>query len=234
MRGLLVLAVIAGLIWFGVRQSGWTVPREWNPWAPLAVTDPITPVTRYKLRQLREDRPACLAALGTAREGALRFDALADYSPTAACPLENIVRVRRAGVDFNAPFTASCPLALAWTMFEEHGLQAAAQETLDSRVTRVEHVGSFACRNIYHRQNARRSEHATAEALDVVGFRLADGQRVSVLRDWDSEGGTAAARFLLAARDAACKHFGNTLGPEYNAAHADHFHFGMRGFGLCK
>ncbi|MEC8937804.1 MAG: extensin family protein, partial [Pseudomonadota bacterium] len=28
--------------------------------------------------------------------------------------------------------------------------------------------------------------------------------------------------------------FGNVLGPEYNAAHADHFHLGMRGFRLCR
>ncbi len=234
MRGLLVFVLIVGAIGLWVRQSGWTPPREWNPWAPLHVTDPVTPVTRYKLKRLGDDPTACRAALQTAREGALRFDTLADHSPTAACPLENVVRVRRAGVDLSAPFTATCPLALAWTMFEEHGLQAAAEDTLGTRVSRVDHVGSFACRNIYHRQNARRSEHATAEALDVVGFRMADGQRVSVLRDWDSDGGDAPARFLLAARDAACKHFGNTLGPEYNAAHADHFHFGMRGFGLCR
>ncbi|MBA0900712.1 extensin family protein, partial [Escherichia coli] len=25
----------------------------------------------------------------------------------------------------------------------------------------------------------------------------------------------------------------NALGPEYNAAHANHFHFGMRGQGFC-
>ncbi|BCB71988.1 hypothetical protein HME01_26950 [Vreelandella aquamarina] len=39
---------------------------------------------------------------------------------------------------------------------------------------------------------------------------------------------------LRAARDGACDTFGNVLGPEYNAAHADHFHLGMRGFRLCR
>lgn len=32
----------------------------------------------------------------------------------------------------------------------------------------------------------------------------------------------------------ACDFVGNTLGPDYNAAPPDHFHFGMRGFSLCR
>ena len=58
------------------------------------------------------------------------------------------------------------------------GIAAPHLEAADST---FRDFGSFACRNIYHRQQARRSEHATADALDVSGFRLADGRRVSVL-----------------------------------------------------
>lgn len=52
------------------------------------------------------------------------------------------------------------------------------------RLTRIEHLGSYACRNIYHRPDARRSEHASAEALDVSGFQLSDGRKITVLRGW--------------------------------------------------
>lgn len=31
-----------------------------------------------------------------------------------------------------------------------------------------------------------------------------------------------------------CDVFGNALGPDYNAAHASHFHLGMRGAGYCR
>ena len=41
-------------------------------------------------------------------------------------------------------------------------------------------------------------------------------------------------RFLEAAQAGACHYFGTTLGPNYNAAHANHFHFGLRGFGICR
>lgn len=208
------------------------IPRQWAPWAPLHVDDPVTPITKLKLQRLANDREGCLAALNTVPEGEFRYTPLADYSPTAACPLENVVRVQGGRVAFSSSFVATCPLALAWVMFERHELQPAAETIMGSRVRQVDHVGSFACRNVYHRESGRRSEHATAEALDVTGFRFDNGQRLTLSRDWGDEGENAA--FLRAARDGACKTFGNVLGPEYNAAHADHFHMGMRGFRLCR
>lgn len=208
------------------------IPRHWAPWAPLYVDDPITPVTALKLRRLDNDRDGCLAALDSVPDDALRYLPLADYTPVESCPLENVVRLQASGVAFNQSFVASCPLALAWVMFERHALQPSADAILGSRVRQVNHVGSFACRNVYGRESGRRSEHATAEALDVIGFELENGQRISLLEDWDSEAPKGV--FLRDIRDDACDFFGNTLGPDYNAAHADHFHFGMRGFSLCR
>lgn len=231
MRGTLF---ILGLIALGVAlQKGIiNIPRHWTPWAPLYVDDPITPVTQLKLKRLNDDRAACLAALDTVPEDELRYTPLADYTPTASCPLTNVVRMQSSSVRFNQSFVASCPLALAWVMYERHALQPAAQAIMGSRVAQVNHVGSFACRNVYGRDTGRRSEHATADALDVVGFQFEDGRQISLINDWDDAGN--AGKFLRAARDGACDTFGNVLGPDYNAAHADHFHLGMRGFRLCR
>ncbi|WP_442908031.1 extensin family protein [Halomonas sp. IOP_31] len=43
-----------------------------------------------------------------------------------------------------------------------------------------------------------------------------------------------AGEFLREAQSGACGLFGTVLGPEYNAAHANHFHFGMRGMSFCR
>jgi hypothetical protein len=102
---------------------------------------------------------------------------------------------------------------------------------MGSELTRIDHLGSYACRNIYGRPDARRSEHATAEALDISAFRLANGERITILRGWSSAKTQPWLQALLAA---SCGYYGNGLGPEYNAAHANHFHLGMRGFGLCR
>lgn len=208
------------------------IPRHWAPWAPLHVDDPVTPITKFKLSRLADDRSACLAALDTVPAGEFRYTPLDDHTPVANCPLENVVRVQGGDVSFNQSFVATCPMALAWVMYERHELQPVAEKIMGSRVAQVNHVGSFACRNIYHRESGRRSEHATAEALDVIGFQFESGQRITLINNWDDEG--EVGEFLRAARDGACSTFGNVLGPDYNAAHADHFHMGMRGFRLCR
>ncbi|MGR2740025.1 extensin-like domain-containing protein [Billgrantia sp. Q4P2] len=232
MRSLLVLIVLiaaAALAWW---QFAERIPSHWHPWKPLSVDDPLTPVTKWKLHRLADDREACLAALGTAPEGALRMTPLDDHEPVPGCPLSNVVRVHGSDVEFNASFVVRCPLALAWVMYERQRLQPAAEAHFGMSVASVEHYGSFACRNVYGRESGRRSEHATAEALDVAAFRLEDGRRITLLEHWDDEG--ARGGFLREARDGACDLFGNVLGPAYNRAHADHFHFGMRGFRLCR
>ena len=68
--------------------------------------------------------------------------------------------------------------------------------------------------------------------LSCGGRETARQQQSTVARDWQGEGDKA--RFLRQVRDAACKAFNVTLGPEYNAAHHDHFHVDMGGFGMCR
>jgi hypothetical protein len=96
----------------------------------------------------------------------------------------------------------------------------------------VTHFGSYACRNVNNSASGRRSQHARANALDVAGFVLEDGREISVVKDWGDGG--ARGTFLSEARSAACSRFASVLGPDYTAAHANHFHIDMGGFGLCR
>ena len=219
--------------------SRW-IPAHHLPWAPLQLEDPPGMVTGWKLSRLNENPAACRAFLE--REAPQRVSFLPDRPSDNGCDLINSVRMYSAsgasgeqGVRFNQPFIASCPLAVSWLRFERHGLKSAAQEVMGSEVTQVSHVGSYACRNIYGRENARRSEHATADALDVTGFTLADGRQIRLPRDWTApEDEDVPGRFLRAVQDAACESFGTVLGPDYNAAHRDHFHLGTRGWRFCR
>ncbi|WP_312954358.1 extensin-like domain-containing protein [Pseudomonas songnenensis] len=223
---LLLLLLLAGFV-LAVRQQLIEIPPRWNPWAPLDIREPPNLLTPLKLRRLQQDRTLCEQALGTAP---LRYVVVPDSTPEPGCPVENSVRVQGSDVRFNGPFLATCPLAAAYAMFELHGLQPAAQAVFGQPVVRIDHFGSFACRNIA--RSNRRSQHASANALDMAGFHLKDGTRITVARDWQGDGDKA--RFLRQVRDAACKAFNVTLGPEYNAAHHDHFHVDMGGFGMCR
>lgn len=92
-------------------------------------------------------------------------------------------------------------------------------------------MGSYACRNVAGTQ--RLSAHSRAEAIDVSGFVLEDGRRVSLKQDWRS-GPPAVREFLRVVHSSACKRFGTVLGPEYNAAHGDHFHLEGTGAKFCR
>ncbi|SFL77727.1 extensin family protein [Pseudomonas sp. NFACC46-3] len=232
MRFLKVLAVVAllvGVAVLGVWRGWVSLPPQWNPWAPLDVNLAPNLLTRFKLMALRNDPQLCDQALATS---GLRTARQADSGAHTDCPLTNVLRVQGGEVALSSSFLASCPLAVAFALFERHALQPAAVATYGQRVARVDHLGSFACRNMYGRESGARSQHATASALDIAGFRLADGRTISVLRDWPKD--NADARFLRQVREGACDMFSVVLSPDYNAAHRNHFHLDVGPWWICR
>ncbi|AMQ82358.1 extensin family protein [Pseudomonas glycinae] len=221
------LLIIGGSL-IGVWRGWLDVPPRWNPWAPLDVQATPNWLTGYKLMRLRSDPLLCEQALGSS---GLRVSPQAD-SPDAKCPLKGALRVQGGGVGLSSSFLASCPLAVAFAMFERHTLQPAAQQAYGQTVARVDHLGSFACRNVYNRQNGALSRHASADALDIAGFRLADGRAISVLKDWPKQ--NQDAQFLRQVRDGACEAFSVVLSPDYNAAHRNHFHVDVGRWSVCR
>lgn len=225
-RSLLASAVgVAALVWTGDIE----VPARYNPWAPLDFDAAPNFLTRFKLDRLERAPAQCLATL---EHSVVRHTAIPDRDSGDGCALTASVRVTQSAVGFSSPFIATCALATAWALFEAHALQRAALRHMGQIVTRVGHLGTYACRNVYHLERARRSEHASANAIDVESFTLADGTVVSVARDWGSDGRKGA--FLRELRDEACRYFDAVLGPDYNRAHANHFHFDMGRYRTCR
>ena len=202
-----------------------------NPFAPLDPRDGLGPFTSIKFTRARLDPALCRAAL---ERGGMRFEPVPDRQTGEGCGFTNAVRIIRFGeAMLSSPVVLSCPLALGLAMYERHGLQPAARRHLSGPVTRIEHMGSYSCRNINHEAGGRRSRHATANALDIGGFGLAGGLRVTVAGSWRPPD-APTARFMRAARDAACRWFDVVLSPDYNALHADHFHVDMGGGWACR
>lgn len=97
---------------------------------------------------------------------------------------------------------------------------------------------SYDCRKRRGAGQAKISEHAFANALDIVGFEFKETKSISLLNHWVSEKeensdedsdvvGDDKALFLTSARNSACSHFTTVLSPDTNAAHKDHFHFDL-------
>lgn len=233
---LLFLLLVLLAVW-ALRSGAIEVPDAWNPWAPLRIEATPNLLTGFKLSRTSADRDACRTALAKAP---MRATAVEDRETGNGCGFDNAFRIEETSVSVGAPFTLSCRAALSLAMWERHGLQQAAEAHLGGRVVRIEHFGSYACRNVYGQDDRRRSQHATADALDIAGFVLADGRRIRLAGDWkqalamQQEPITPESAFLRAARDAACRWFDAVLGPDYNAAHADHFHFDRGPARICR
>lgn len=221
----MLLLSLTALVW----ARGWRVPDRCNPWAPLDLKAEPDAFLRYKLQRLDEDPAMCRAAIHDA--GAV-FTPVADHEEAGGCGWSNAVRLSAiSGARLSSSAVVTCPLAASLVLFDRQVLQPEAQAAFGSPVRVIEHVGSYACRNIYHRDHAPLSRHAIADAIDLTGFRLADGHRVTIAHAWDD---ARDGPFLHALHNQGCRYFGALFGPGYNAAHRTHFHAQGGGFGYCR
>ena len=223
--GFVLLWILVGIMGLVADRA---IPRQHLPWKRLTLLDPVGAATRTKAARAGADPAACRAIL---KAGGVEFQETPAQS-SGFCAIEDGLQVI-AGLaplkPADAPMT--CKQALAVVIWERQVVQTAAFTELDQAVVGIDHYGSYSCRRIYGQAEGPVSEHALANALDVAGFRLADGTTISVLKDWKDPG--PKGRFLRQVRDGACKVFLTTLSPDYNAQHANHLHLDMGGWPKC-
>ena len=63
-------------------------------------------------------------------------------------------------------------------------LQPKARERFKSPVVRILGGSGYSCRNIYNLPNARLSQHALANAVDIGAFSFQNGKTIAVLKGW--------------------------------------------------
>lgn len=230
---LIALAVLLGRAWLRDHP-------EYDPRAPLDIDQPDTWVTARKFASLRDDRDVCRAFL---RRSGITVTALPplgvaqcrrDDRKVLAAPAHFDVALRPTGAQ------ATCAIDAGLGRWLHRDVQPAAEAIFGERVVRLEHLGTASCRRIGGGDAGNWSEHATGNAIDIAAFVLADGSRISVLRDWSRTAPTATpeARFLRQVRDSACASFSTVLSPDYNDAHADHLHLDQArrssGWSACR
>ncbi len=229
---LVVIAMLALMLWADLRGR----PQD-VPWAPLDLGQPIGLFTGRKLTALTENFPKCRALLDRA---GVRYTVLPPRKGDRQCGYADGVRLTdgaRKIAFAPAGLGVACPVAAALAMWEWNIVQPAAERHFGARVATIDHFGSYSCRRIAGSHSSNWSEHSTADAVDIAGFRLTDGTRITVARDW--KGDDPKAAFLREVRDGACQLFATTLSPDYNAAHADHLHLdqanrGSMGWRACR
>ncbi|MCP4382561.1 MAG: extensin family protein [Hyphomicrobiales bacterium] len=114
-----------------------------------------------------------------------------------------------------------CPLAATLESWIAASVQPAAQAKFGSRVVEIKQISAYACRN---RNNFGKelSEHAFGNALDISGFKLANGRSISVQGGW--KGDAQEQAFMRQVFAGACSRFTTVLAPGSNIMHYNHIH----------
>lgn len=207
------------------------LPKAWNPREPLVVSDPVTPLTGWKLNRALADKSQCLAVLASSAD----FDPMPDFVHSDLCHIRDQVALRRVAGLAMSQVNTRCQIALRSAMWAQHGIEPAARAHFGVEPARLNHLSSYNCRPMRTARGTetRMSTHATANSIDITGVTLADGRRINLLSGWNGDDAATRA-FLRDIRDSACTWFRTTLGPEYNRLHADHFHLQHTGWGTCR
>ena len=198
--------------------------RSEAPHPPLVAREPLKPPP--------SETAQCHADLG--REG-VDFRTLPAQDFGRGCGLYGAVQLTDIGVPVTGVTAMRCGNARAFAAWVRNAVAPAAWQMLGSPLARLEGMGTYACRNIVGTRGMgdRRSGHALANAVDIGGFVLKDGRRITILNDWNSAD-PAVHRFLRTIRDSACKRWGTVLSPDYNAAHRNHLHLEDDNARFCR
>ncbi len=169
---------------------------------------------------------ACVAALKRDRAVARPVS----FGSDGECHIDTPIRVSSLGVSLSPAVTMDCGLAERLDSFIRDVVQPAAQRRFGQGVRTLTNFGVYNCRAESSGSN-RVSQHGLGRAIDVSGFVLADGTRLSVEDDWDGDG--AGGRFIHDVARGACEYFSVVLTPDSNADHHNHLHLDVGPERLC-
>ncbi|MHA1536197.1 MAG: extensin family protein [Alphaproteobacteria bacterium] len=176
-----------------------------------------------------EQRLARLRAAGVV------FRKVADQTGRRGCRIRNSIEITEvAGVALSKPSIVTLALAERFEVWVRQTLVPAAREELDSKVAKLWVFGTYSCRFARGRKwggvRRRLSQHAYANAIDIGGMWLANGDLINIRKDWRRRGRRV---FLRRIALKGCDVFSVALTPDYDWVHRNHFHFDAAAHKLC-
>jgi hypothetical protein len=139
-------------------------------------------------------------------------------------------------VSVSPPATLACPIVSELERWFASVVQPAALRWFGAPVAEIKQISAYSCRGMNGNPNAKISEHAFGNALDIASFTLADGRTISVKNGW--RGLPEEQGFLRDVQGAACDQFTTVLAPGSNVYHYDHIHVDLMrrhsGYRVCN
>jgi hypothetical protein len=132
--------------------------------------------------------------------------------------------------------TLACPVISVLDQWIDDTVQPAAMRWFNQPVVEIKQISAYSCRGMNGNPNAKISEHAFGNALDIAAFTLADGTKITVQRGWS--GRPEEQGFLRDVQGGACDQFTTVLAPGSNKYHYNHIHVDLmrrrNGYRACN
>ncbi|AUH66439.1 extensin [Paracoccus zhejiangensis] len=222
------------------KPVGRLIPPEETA-APEPPAEPKGPPVRETLRESDFDYAACLLAL---HDLGSVYEEIATISQPDQrdCGIARPIRVTEIlpGIALQGGAAMRCDTARSLGFWMRDFVRPAVARLPDApRLSGVQLGTTYDCRGRVGGEaeaEAKLSEHAFGNAIDISAFTFHDGPPLPVEPRQDS--GDLVESFQRAVRGAACLEFTTVLGPGSNASHNDHLHLDIAarngGWRLCQ
>jgi hypothetical protein len=204
---------------------------------PRAAPSPAPPAARDFPRS--DVMPADEAALRSElKRLGVRYVDLPPIHERGVCGIDYPVKVTglSGGIELKPAAVLNARMAVTFAKYVRKDFAPAVRSRYFSGIETIYTGSTYSCRNMIGESTNHLSEHAKGNAIDVMKIRLNSGRVIDV-----TSPGFFAFRqkgFLNRVRAEACDYFTTVLGPGYNRAHANHFHFDLKqrrnGYVACR
>ncbi len=112
---------------------------------------------------------------------------------------------------FANPVTTNCAMAVTLAQWSRE-VSKAARDIYgpDSKISEIGTGSDYQCRKVNGASSGRVSEHAFANALDIMAFKFSDGSKTELESGWN--GSDKEKAFWRAVHSASCKLFMTVIG----------------------
>lgn len=115
------------------------------------------------------------------------FDGCGDPAPLLVSQIMIDIGEKSVPVKISPAATLNCKMTGKLAHWLTHHVQPATQDYFNTDISKIHNVSSYHCRKRYNALRGKMSEHAFANALDISAFSLADGTKITVLKNWEKE-----------------------------------------------
>lgn len=192
---------------------------------PEQAVEPAKPAVKESEPQKSERiyQVSCPALMAGDVEGKLLPPINEGSQCSAQSPLSLTAIGKTDSLKFTNPVTTNCAMAVTLAQWSTDVSAAAKKIYGDTaKITEIGTGSDYQCRNVNGASSGRVSEHAFANALDIMSFKFSDGSKTELETGW--KGSDKEKAFWREVHGASCKYFMTVIGPDGDAAHLTNMH----------